>query len=362
MEMLNNVSLLLAGDLWQTLIGIFASWITNYGWAIIVFTIALKLVLSPLDIFQRVSSAKQQKVMTVMQPEMAALQQKYGNNKEKLNQETAKLYKKHNVSMGGMCFTMLITMVLTMVIFFTLFSSLRGYGVEKLDSTYSDLRNTHIQAETYVVNHASEFSSDEEKQNYVKQAVLEEYELQSSKNSWLWVKNVWKSDTKTPQFVEYNDYESKYFKDENGNALTYTQNNVEFTFDLEKEFDRYGYITGVIEEVNPGQNGYYVLIILAAVISFLTQWLSAKLLTPKGQKMNMMNKVMFAMIPITMVILALNSNVVFTLYTIVNSIMTALLSVIMSLIINNRNKKLPEQVLAKKGNVEVVEYSRNYRK
>ena len=95
--MLNSVNMLLAGDLWQTLIGLFASWITNYGWAIIVFTICLKLVLSPLDIFQRVSSSKQQKVMSAMQPELTALQQKYGNNKEKLNQETAKLYRKNNI-------------------------------------------------------------------------------------------------------------------------------------------------------------------------------------------------------------------------------------------------------------------------
>ena len=121
MEMLTNFSLILGFDLWHTLIGWFGSWITNYGWAIIVFTIALKLIMSPLDIYQRISSKKQQKFMTVMQPELQAIQTKYANDKNKLNQETAKVYKKYNFNMGGMCFSMLFTMGLSLVIFLTLY-------------------------------------------------------------------------------------------------------------------------------------------------------------------------------------------------------------------------------------------------
>ena len=86
MEML-NMSMMLGGDLWQTIIGWFGSWITNYGWAIIVFTIALKLIMTPLDVFQRVSSQKQTRFMSIMQPEMQAIQAKYGNDREKINQE-----------------------------------------------------------------------------------------------------------------------------------------------------------------------------------------------------------------------------------------------------------------------------------
>ena len=119
MEMLN--SMMLGFDLWQTIIGWFGSWIVNYGWAIIVFTIALKLIMIPLDIFQRVSSQKQSRFMQIMQPEMQALQAKYGNDREKLNQEQAKLYKKYNVNMGGMCLSMLLTMGVSLLVFFTLF-------------------------------------------------------------------------------------------------------------------------------------------------------------------------------------------------------------------------------------------------
>lgn len=349
MEMLNNVNMLLSADLWQTLIGLFAKWVTNYGWAIILFTVCLKLILSPIDIFQRISSAKQQKVMTGMQPELLAAQQKYGNNKEKLNQETAKIYKKHNVSMGGMCLTMLITMVLTMVIFFTLYGSLRSFGEEKLYSTYTDLDNSYKSAVEYVNadENAANFASEDEKNEYVYNIVKTKYEEQSKQNSWLWVKNVWKSDTNIKQLVDFEQYANKMsLSDE----------------DKEQAKVRYDFISKVAEDVNPGQNGYYVLIIVAVAVSFLTQFLSAKLMTPKGQKINMMNKVMFAVIPLTMFILALTSNVVFTLYIIVNSVMTAIISTILSIITKNKNKNNPEQVLLKKKNVEVVEYSRNYKR
>lgn len=347
MEMLNSVGMLLSADLWQTLIGLFAKWVTNYGWAIILFTVCLKLVLSPIDVFQRVSSAKQQKVMAKMQPELEAVQQKYGNNKEKLNQETAKIYKKHNVSMGGMCLTMLITMVLTMVIFFTLYGSLRSYGEDKLYSTYKDLDNAYINAEVYVAENSSEFATEEDKNEYVYNVIKNAYKEQNKQNSWLWVKNVWKSDTSIKQLVDFDQYaEHVGLKDA----------------DKELAKTRYDAITNIVEKENPGQNGYYVLIILAVLISFLTQFLSAKLMTPKGQKLNMMNKIMFVVIPLTMFILALTSNVVFTLYIIVNSLMTAIISTILSIITKNKNKNAPEEVLLKKKNVEVVEYSRNYKR
>ena len=210
MEMLNNVNMMLSSNLWQTIISWFASWIVNYGWAIIVFTVVLKLVLTPLDLIQRTSSAKQQKVMASMKPELEAIQQKYGNNKEKLNQETAKLYKKHNVGMGGMCFTMLITMVLTIVIFFTLYGSLRGFGEAKLYSTYSDLDQSYQAAQIHIAQNAEEFATEEAKQEYVYNVVKETYKEQSKQNSWLWVKNVWKSDTNISQLVTFDANSSAF--------------------------------------------------------------------------------------------------------------------------------------------------------
>ena len=343
MEMLTNFSMVLGFDLWHTLISWFGSWITNYGWAIIVFTIALKLVMSPLDIYQRISTRKQQKYMGVMQPELQAIQAKYGNDKEKLNQETAKVYKKYNYNMGGMCLSMLLTMGVSMLVFFTLFSSLRSYGEQKLYDSYAQLDKTYVQTVA-----SDEYASlnEEEKENVLTIAIKDKYEDLSKQNSWLWVKNVWKKDANESQFVDFKDYaEHKKLK---GTAK-------------EEAKDRYEYIVETIDGKETKANGYYVLIILAVAISFLTQFLSQKLTMPKGQKLNTMNKVMMGVIPLTMAILAYNSNVVFTLYVIINSIMTTIITTILTLAMKKNNGKDEEIILPKK-NVEVVEYSRNYKK
>lgn len=84
-------------DLFYRLIG-------NYGFAIILFTIFVKLVLFPLDLKQRKSMAKTQKI----QPLLMEVQKKYANDKEKLNQETMRLYQKYGINPMGGCLPMLI--------------------------------------------------------------------------------------------------------------------------------------------------------------------------------------------------------------------------------------------------------------
>ena len=348
-----NFSTLLAGkNLWTILINLFAKWIVSYGWAIIVFTIVLKLVLSPLDIFQRVASQKQTRVMSAMQPEMEILQKKYGNDKERLNQETNKLYKKYNTGVGGSCLIMLVTMVLNIVIVFSLFGAVRSFGNAKLYESYRELDNAYVATYQQAIE---QDSSAEEAQTLAIEVTKQKYNELKKQNSWLWVKNVWKSDTKTSQFVDFDDYadHEKIYDDEETASTARTDAKA-----------RYEIITRAIDGEKQQKNGYYVLIILAVAISFLTQILSAKLLAPKGQKMNMMNKIMFALIPLTMFILAINSNVIYTLYIIVNSFMSAIISTIISLIMKHTDKKFEghEELLLKKKNVEVVEYSRNYKK
>ena len=343
--MLNSVSLLLASNFWTTIIDFFAKAIVNYGWAIIVFTICLKLVLSPLDILQRVSSQKQSRVMAVIQPEINALQEKYKNDREKLNQETNKLYKKYKVNVGGMCITMLVTMAISLIVLFTLYSSIRSYGTEKLYTTYQELDNAYIAAES---EYSTLTDTDLTQEEYIDQAIILKYDELSKQNSWLWIKNVWKSDTNTSQFVKFDDYADHF--------------NLEGE-DRELAKARYDSITSTIVGDGKDNNGYYLIIIFAVLVSFLTQLLSTKLLAPKGQKMNLTNKIMMAVIPITMLILAMTSNVVFTLYISTNSVMAAIISTIISLVLRRINKgKNDKDILMKSRNIEVVEYSRNYKK
>lgn len=80
--------------------------VSNYGLAIILFTVVIKLILMPLNVKSQKSMKKQQKI----QPYLAELQEKYANDQEKLQREMMKLYKDNNVSMMGGCLPLLIQM------------------------------------------------------------------------------------------------------------------------------------------------------------------------------------------------------------------------------------------------------------
>lgn len=78
--------------------------IPNYGVGIILLTIIIKILLWPLSRKSAASTAK----MSAIQPKMQELQAKYKDNPQKLNAETAALYKQEGVSPLGGCLPMLL--------------------------------------------------------------------------------------------------------------------------------------------------------------------------------------------------------------------------------------------------------------
>ena len=93
--------------------------IPNYGVAIILLTIVVKIVLYPLTKKSFESSAK----MSALSPKMKEIQDKYKNNPQKLNAELAALYKREGVSPLSGCFPIL----LQMPIFFALYGLLNSF-------------------------------------------------------------------------------------------------------------------------------------------------------------------------------------------------------------------------------------------
>ncbi len=95
---------------------LFYSLINNYGAAIILFTLLIKLALFPLDLKQRKSMARMQKV----QPVLNQLQKKYANDKDKLNQEIMKVYKDYKVSPTSGCLPMLIQLPIIFALYWVI--------------------------------------------------------------------------------------------------------------------------------------------------------------------------------------------------------------------------------------------------
>ncbi len=88
--------------------------IPNYGIAIIIMTILMKLILYPLTAKQIAST----KAMMELQPKMKAVQEKYKNDKMLLNQKMAELYKEQGVNPLAGCLPLLVQMPIMIGIFY----------------------------------------------------------------------------------------------------------------------------------------------------------------------------------------------------------------------------------------------------
>jgi YidC/Oxa1 family membrane protein insertase len=100
------------------LLQMFYNFLGNYGWAIVFLTLVVRMITFPLQY----KSTKSMKDMQKIQPQIAAVKEKYKDNKEKLNQEMMKLMKNNSVNPLGGCFPLLIQMP----IFFALYRVLYG--------------------------------------------------------------------------------------------------------------------------------------------------------------------------------------------------------------------------------------------
>ena len=130
------------------------SWVGNYGWAVVIFTLLIRLVLLPLDI----KSKKGMRAMQKVQPKVLALQKKYANDKDKLNLKLNELYRKEHVSPMAGCLPMLISLPVLWIMF----------------SAMRNMANEHTIQMILTIKETGEVPA-----------------LQS----WLWIKNVFQPDS-----------------------------------------------------------------------------------------------------------------------------------------------------------------------
>jgi YidC/Oxa1 family membrane protein insertase len=94
------------------------SWTSNWGIAIILTTLSLKVLFLPITLAQSRTSRRTQKVM----PELKAIKEKYKDNPAKLQTATMELYKKHKINPVAGC----VPMLLTIPFFWAFFTMLRS--------------------------------------------------------------------------------------------------------------------------------------------------------------------------------------------------------------------------------------------
>ena len=390
--------------MWEKLIMAFHSGIHNYAWAVIVFTIVLKLILLPLDFLNKYITQKNTKIQAIIQPEVAKIQKQYGNNKQLVNQKTMELYKKNNYNVVGSCVVMIVNLVLTLVIFITLFSGLNSMASYKIAYQYNEIQKSYYSLEDYDVDNIVdvykgyyvEFANNNlDEQGNFDSALAETYAKEKTKDtlsnkgaseeavavkneralnrynevkeSWLWVENIWKSDTPWSNSVaSFNEYLSgarasftettfKLSEEENAKTVTLSADSLKELAEVE-----YNTIMDPIRDSAGRANGYLIIVILAVGLNLISVLLTQGKLKFKRKKMEDPAQpkqpggwLMMILIPGLMLYITLTYNTVFALYIFASSLVgiltTPLINYFVKLLENRKSKKQPK---------ETVDYSR----
>ena len=351
----------------------------NYGWAVVIFTVFLKIVMLPLTFWQTYASRKSALKMQQMQPVIEDIDKRYGANTQRANEEKQKLYKKQGFSMMSSCLPMIVLMVVFMVMFtglrnYSTYSSITNFkqmynkyydvyteqiteveGSELYVAYYDGIPEKNIKGYTSTYNDALNVDGDSEEiakfrakiqgitaamnadraacEEY-KQKALEEVKKYYEENheSWLWIENVWQPDTWADIMQPYtgNSFE--------GNGFSNTVNLEKFPGGVEVYDDIRNAVlaTGGHGE-NGSWNGLMILPFLSIGLSFLSMFISQRMerKNRKGQNVEqnaqqkMTSRMMMILMPLMMAYFGFIYTGAFAIYMVVNYTLSILTTVVM---------------------------------
>lgn len=369
--------------------------ITSVG--IIVFTLVLKTIVMPLDVFSKYKTKKQSLIMERMRPQMEKLQKQYANDKNMYSQKVMELYKKNGYSMLGICLPTIVSLIIFMVVF-SQFSTYSQYANLELyrgmvdaynnivtEYVYDEEENTSgfLIAGTdsdgevaylvdfdafynYYNNEMNEAESDYYYSDYpdLYESYLEngsidlEYDMMYLIKNYIrasareaaaeyyrsnvqgfvvhngWVGNIWYPDSMLEKEVpDFDDFVSSVSRA--SDMSNYEESYNEVTYNLTKEKDTY--------------NGYFVLIVLAIAMMFLSQFVSMRM--QKG--MNELgtvdgsgkrtNKMLLIIMPIIYGIFSFFYSAAFSIYMITNTTYSLVTSLIVNKSLNVKFRKMEER-------------------
>ena len=105
------------------------------GVGIILFSLCLKFIVLPFDVYQRISMRKQNQKMKDQQERMEKLQKQYANDKQMYNQKLMEMYKENGISMFSSC----LPMILSMVIFIVAINAFNAYAQYSAIENYNTM-------------------------------------------------------------------------------------------------------------------------------------------------------------------------------------------------------------------------------
>lgn len=422
LELLTDVPIQLFGSItdiqldWLAkLIGVLIGTVGSVGVGIIIFTLILKTVVLPFDIYQRVSMRKQSLKMEQMRPELEKLQKQYASDPQMYQAKMQEVYKKNGYNMLGACLPMILSLVILIVAFnelnaFSQYSNLHAY--KQMAEEYNSSILTYCAdaddctPETLIIDRVEytkyqgadgkyfiyylesesgvkEYYIDVEKA-YAYDGVKEEIDsimseesveksdaaalfvknigreaaaesFRNTKISFLWVKNIWYSDTMwNHPLGSYSDFTGKINKtievtDENGKVSKLSVKDV-------ISESTYNEITANLSDEKSEANGYFILCVLSVGLMLLSQFISMRSqktqneLSSVNQEGQSTQKMMMFIMPIMYGIFAFTYSGSFSIYMVISSAYSIITMVISNIIVDKMFNKQEEKALQAKYN------------
>ena len=164
MNFLADVPISLLGDTFDIslnwigkLVKILISSGVGVGVGVILFSLLLKVIVLPFDVFQRIAMRKQNIKMKENQSKMEKLQKQYANDKEMYNKKLMEMYKANGISMFSSC----LPMILSMVIFIVAINAFNAYSQYAAIENYNHMVNSYnAQLMEYAPEQNAEFMLD----------------------------------------------------------------------------------------------------------------------------------------------------------------------------------------------------------
>lgn len=336
------------GAMWHWFILEVFSFVSDYGWRIVVFTVIIKLILSPLDVFQRYKMDKNQQITERLKPTMEKLQKQYANDKQGFSQAQMALNRKEGYSYFSSC----LPMIVTMVVFLTLWMSLTTVAQYMTVREYAALYDRYnLSYSREIENGASETAAQEIAQQDVYTLYYEGYDgKEKQETSFLWIQNVWAPDVPWGDqailsYAAFDKAADKYGNiDRNG--LTPAVNGALFN---EATYNRV--MSKLLNSGHDRTNGYLILPILVILLSVGTQLLQttqqkkAGQVNQKGGMATTMKVMMFVM-PVMMAVFATMYSAIFALYMVMSSFMSLAINLLSTLSIKLINGAKRKRALA----------------
>ena len=314
---------------WVLSWGIESDVIGAFAVTVILFTLFLKIITSPLDIWQKIIARSNSKKMEVMKPELDKVNKLYANDRNMLAVKQREVYQKYKYSTFKACLPTIVTLVVFMVVFSGFNSAVKYHNVvvfENLQTVYEE--NYSSAYENAVSTGANSVDAAQTATEVAEKAVVDNYELEK----FLLTKNIFMPDTWKSPIPDVSTYAGTGM-----GKLGIT--------DVDKTtYEKV--MRPIIEEYNFNEkgknawNGYLILPVLVAVLSIV----SSKMIKPPEQpqvagqteeQMKMQQsqaKTMQYMMPVLMAVFSLFYSSAFTLYMFVSSLFSFVFNFVWNII------------------------------